>query len=186
MHRSNKKYVPTTSIEIYHTKAQIAKLLKQKGEYLTDKLSDSCCLGNIENAYIFKDTTDYIVCYQAEGPWNGFISTDTLSFCSDVTIEECLKKNLEKYKEQSQSQENPSPITLVDVSYIEELYTSIKNLPKPKDHYFRDILTYAREVLKKTEYNKFLALYNKVVITYEVPDNYESEDGEQNGLSAYI
>lgn len=38
----------------------------------------------------------------------------------------------------------------------------------------------------KTEYNKLLSLYNKVVIAYEVPDNYISEEGDQNGLNAYI
>jgi len=184
-------WLETIYVDIYPTNYTI-ELRKKDGKVtvipgrLGFLVLDSCCLGNIENVYTFRNLTDYIVCYQAEGPWNGFISTDTLSFCSDISIKECLKKSLEKYKEQSESQENPSPVTLISTLKVDDLYTAINKLPKTKDHYFRDILSYASTVLNKTEYKKFLELYNKVVIAYEVPDNYESEDGEQNGLGAYI
>lgn len=146
---------------------------------------DSCCIGTLDNIYIFRNITDYIVCYQAEGPWNGFISTDTLSFCSYEDVEFCLKKSLDKYKEQSESQDDPSPITLIETKYIQQLYDFCQELPENNTKKgYRDLLNYSSDVLTKKEFIKLNKLYKKVVIGYIIPNNYNLKT--ENGLNIYI
>lgn len=145
---------------------------------------DSCCLGTLETVSLFKNITDYIVAYQAEGPWNGFISTDILSFCGTSNIDVCLRGSLRKYKEQSTSQENPSPVTLIATRNLTSLSRAVQRLPSTDNPIFRDILRYAKRKLSSNSYETFKRLYDSVVIAYEVPENYEGE--REHGLNAYL
>lgn len=146
---------------------------------------DTCCLSTLEAVVTLQDTADYILAYQAEGPWNGFITTNIFNLCSIHGAKACLERSMVEYANQAESQENPSPVTLIDTGDVKELARLSSDLPSSGSSDGVDLLVYARQNLKKHAIGRFETAFKNVVIRRVVPSNYTSST-EQHGLTTYL
>jgi ribosomal protein S18 acetylase RimI-like enzyme len=147
---------------------------------------DSCCLSTLEAAGTLEGSAEYLIAYQGEGPWNGFISRDTLSlYTTRPTLLSFLQGSAERYLLEAESQEQPSPITLIRTAGIGELLALSDDLPPTTDPEYRDLLTYANDRLRrKVQKARFKRAFDRVVVGYVVPSTYSAR-AEEHGLSFY-
>lgn len=148
---------------------------------------DSCCLSTLEVLETVNESCEYLVAYQSEGPWGGFLSQHTLMhLLSSPDMKTAIIRCMEEYKRAADSEENPSPITLMRTKYFRDLLNEVEELSHSKNRTYQDLLTYARTTIKSTrQRNAFKRIFDSVVVAYLVPNTYRP-NGEENGLSHLV
>jgi len=147
---------------------------------------DSCCLCVMEVLNTLKNCCEYLVAYQSEGPWNGFLSKNVLNILTtSPNMQTGLVNCLEEYKTAAESEENPSPMTLIKTKNIDELLVLVTKLPQSQRQTYKDVLAYAQGIVKnRREKNALKKVFDSVVVHYAVPNTYTNK--EENGVSLLI
>jgi hypothetical protein len=85
---------------------------------------DSCCLSTLENVLVLGPVAKYVLAFQDEAPWNGFVSARTLEICCDMALSwrRRLELVLESYASDALSQERPSGASLLATEWAPELW----------------------------------------------------------------
>jgi hypothetical protein len=156
------------------------------GKHLDFVVLDTCCLSTLDTAVRMNDVTDYVVAYQQEGPWNGFISSSLLELCQSNDLPTGLVACLQRYANNAVSEEDPSPMTLIYTPAAQELYNLIETVPRSPRPQYRDLATY---ILSRRnnwiDKREFIQIYERAIISYQVPSNYRAPEME-HGLAHYI
>jgi hypothetical protein len=150
---------------------------------------DSCCLATLEILRLLEPLTRYVVAFQDEAPWNGFVSSELLQVLSSTRpLRSRLASTLDVYAREARSQDKPSSISLLSTEHAALLYDVLHHtLPSTRRKRSRDLLAYAREYLSDRTLGMVERLYPLVVLEHSVPANIPARRvGVRNGLSLFI
>jgi len=149
---------------------------------------DSCCLATLENVVTLMEVTDYIVAFQDEAPWNGFVNAYLLELlCGDEEWPKKLVGVMQVYAHDALSQDKPSGMSLLATEHSNELLelvrvvTPLTAKPQP-----RDIVSYVLPRTPTHTQQRLKQLLGRVLLAHVMPENAARRREQRNGLNVFV
>lgn len=155
---------------------------------------DACGLATLETVSQLKDTTDWLMAYPDYTPWNGFVNIDVIDICcqclsKNVSVQECLSKVVMKYTLYSESQEDPSGVTVFHTQFVDQLSNIVTKLVSEDNNKQKepvDLLTYIETKLNNLDFQEFKKIFDKVVVSYKIPWNNHLRENPLSETGIYL
>lgn len=149
---------------------------------------DSCCLALLENVVALEEVCDYVVAFQDEAPWNGFVNAYLLEIlCSNDSWPSKLKRVLQIYAQDAESQDKPSSISLFATEHSKELLELVRAIrPMSPNPSIRDLWSDVFRKVPSHAQTRFRNLFNRVLLAHEIPSNAPRRKESRHGMSILV